>query len=240
MYIKWVINIIWCGYNLQSYGYKLDFFFSDLRYFKIVDKNGVTIGVPTDALLALKDFSIDSLILIKSFYGKMLKDANYKQISKYFIPMSTIGYIDSLNKVIILNESIDGIKYINMNFTGHEETIQYFKLKEIPIYSKSDEKIGTIVDIYYPSEDTCQFVVVTSVLREFFEKLHLVPNHNLMVPEHLITHLSESKIQINVDKSELVKSLAQSLRNSKENKEKDFIQVINASDFSTATFYKIR
>lgn len=232
MYIKYIPNNN-CRIILQRNGYKFDFLFSELRHFKIIDKNSIVFGTSNDALLSLKDFSIDSLILHKENFGKQLKESNYKQIGKFFIPMSTIERIDSSNKTIMLNESMDSIKYINLNFTTHEETIQYLKLKEIPIYSRSDEKIGKIVDIYYPSEDSCKFIVTTSELREFFEKLHLVQNHDLVVSEHLIIHLSESKIQVNVEKDDLVTAIAQSLKNPAEKIQKDFMTINSADDIKT-------
>lgn len=211
---------------MQIIDYKLEFLFSDLRNFKIVDIDNRELGVPNDVLLSLKDFSINSLILGKGY-------------NKYFIPIPKIKAIDLKSKKIILKESGDEIKNNGKYYTAPEETITYLKLKELPVYSKSNEKIGKIVDIFYPSEEPCQFIIAGSELRELLEKLKIITNLDLLVPEHLISHLSD-KIQLNADKNDLITSLSKSLRNPKEKIKKDFIQFSTISDYRTLTYSKVR
>ena len=197
-------------FDLRIDDNKIEFFFSELGHFKVVDTNKHVLGMPGDAFLSLEDFSINSLILFRGHLEEKLEDILHKEINEYVVPMSTIKAIDPNNKVILLNVAKEELKLTNKKFNAPEETIEFLRLRKLPLFSKSDEKLGRIVDIYYPIGDTCRFVVEGSELEEFLEKFRIVPNHDLIVPEHLINHLLDNdKNQINVDKIDLITNLAE-------------------------------
>lgn len=212
---------------------KIEFFFSELGHFKVVDANRHNLGIPGDALLSLEDFSLNSLILFRGHLEGKLEEIIHKEINEYIVPMSSIKAIDPTNKVFLLNVAKEELKQTSKDFNVPAQTIEFLKLKKLPVYSKSNEKLGRIVDIYYPIGDTCKFVVAGSELEEFFIKLRIVPNHDLLVPEQLINNLLD-KIQISVDKNELIDVVAEvnSTKNPLDNLRFGGVHVIPKSIFS--------
>ena len=177
---------------------KIEFFFSELGHFKVVDKNNYFLGTPSDAFLSLKDFSINSLILFKGFLEEKMKEMIHREINEYIVPMSTIKSINPSNKIILLKVEKEALKQTHQNFNAPEESIKFSKLKKLPLYSKSNEKLGRMTDLYYPIDDNCNFIVKGSELVKFLEDLKIIPNRDLLVPEQLISNLSD-KIIIDVE-----------------------------------------
>lgn len=194
---------------------KLDYFFTELHHFKVMDENGHIIGYPSDeALLSLENFSLNSLIVFKGILEEVLGEMidteidKIHEITKVLVPISNLKAIDPVNRIFILNVSIDEIKQIDSNFSAPAETIKYSDLKKYPVFTKDDIKLGRIIDIHY-YEDTCKFIITKTRLENLFSSIfYFKKNRHFVVPEELIEHLLD-KIRIDKTKKDLITNYSQ-------------------------------
>lgn len=189
---------------------KLDYFFSELHHFQVIDKNKRIIGSCTEeALLSLEDFSLDSLIVVKSFFKKLVRTIIDKETNKVIIPVSNLKAIDPVNRLFLLSVATEELKQIDSNFSTPPETIKYSNLMKYPVYSKDEIKLGRIIDIHY-YQDTCKFVIAKTRLENIVSRIvYFTSSKQFIVPEDLIEQMLD-KIRINVTKKELVTFYAQS------------------------------
>ena len=194
---------------------KSDFFFSHLSRFKIEDKNGKTIGRAGDALFSNKDLSIHSLILFGGLLEEKMEDLGFRENIDPIVPISVIKSIDQKNRKITLTVPKEDLKTTDNNFVAPDGTIQYLKLKKLPIFEKGNEKIGRVIDIHFQKDGKYKFIVGGSALEEFLEKVRVIPDKDLIVPGSAVTEISD-KIQINKSKVDLLTTLHEQIKDTKD------------------------
>ena len=194
---------------------KSEFFFSHLSRFKVEDKNGKVIGRVGDALFSSKDLSIHSLILFGGLLEEKLEDLGFRENIDPIVPISVINSIDQKKRKITLNVSKEDLKTTDNNFVAPNGTIQYLKLKKLPIFEKGSEKIGRVIDIHFQKDGKYKFIVGGSALEEFLEKIRVIPDKDLIVPGSSVTEIS-NKIQVNIGKADLITTLHETVDDPKD------------------------
>ena len=194
---------------------KKDFLFSKLSQFRVEDKNGKIIGRPGDALFSKKDLSIDSLILFGGMLEEKMEDFHLRENIDPIVPLTQIASIDEKKKKIVLKVAKEELKTTNNTFVAPEGMLQYIKLKKLPIYEKSNEKIGRVIDIHFLKEGGYKFIVGGSGLEEFLEKVRIIPDKDLIIPVNAVTEISD-KIQIKLHKLDLLSTLEETHQDPKE------------------------
>jgi sporulation protein YlmC with PRC-barrel domain len=193
---------------------KSDFFFSQLAQFKVEDKNGKIIGKAGDAIFNKKDMTFNSLILFGGLLEEKMEDFGLKENIDPIVPISAIASVDQKKKKIVLNVDKSELKTTNKDFSAPEGTIQYIKLKKLAIYEKENEKIGRVIDIFFHSSGMYKFIVGGSALEEFLEKVRVIPDKDLIVPNSAIKEISD-KIVLTVNKFDLLSTLENEVLNPK-------------------------
>ncbi len=194
---------------------KSDFFFSHLAKYKVEDKDGKAIGKPGDALLSVTNLSIESLILFGGMLEEKMEDLGLKENIDPIVPLSIIDSVDDSKKKITLKISKEELKTTDNNFKAPEGTIQFIKLKKLPIFSHDNEKIGRVIDIHYRKDGSYRFIVGGSALEEFLEKVRVIPDKDLIVPGSSVTSIG-SDIKIKHNKIDLLSTLEEAKEAPKE------------------------
>jgi sporulation protein YlmC with PRC-barrel domain len=184
--------------------------FSYIASFKVLDKNHAEVGRVGDVLLNKDTLDIDSLIVRGGFIEEKLEDLGVKEDVDPIVPASSIDSVSLSKSEIILSESKDELKNTTSDWSPPDNVHQFSKLKKTPVLDSENKKMGTIIDMYWESNNYV-LVIGGSWLEEFLESIKIFADKDLIVPKDIVTEFSLDQVKISVTQNTLKTTLSQNL-----------------------------
>ena len=185
--------------------------FSYLSNFKVVDKNGEEIGRVGDILLDKNSLNINSLIIHGSFLEEKLEDIGVKEDIDPIVPVNLINEVDLINTTIKIGEEKSKLKTTSKNWTPSDDVYHCSRLRKTPVLDSKKKKIGSIIDIYWQSEENYVLILGGGWLEEFLESIKVFADKDLIVPKANVSSFSYAEITLNVPEITLKDTIMENL-----------------------------
>ncbi|MHA2363597.1 MAG: PRC-barrel domain-containing protein [Candidatus Hodarchaeales archaeon] len=167
-------------------------FFSYLKKFKVLDKDDKVLGHIGDLLLNKENINIHSLIIYGSFIEEKLEDIGLREDIDEIVPLNVFTQQNLTEKHLKIKKWKRDLKTTGKGWKVPENCYQFSKLKKIPVYNRSNEKIGKIVDIGFDNKGRYFIIVRGKFLAGIFA------DEDLFIPQINIKTFSEEKIVLNI------------------------------------------
>ena len=188
-----------------------DCLFSYLSNFKVIDKNNKEIGHVGDVLLDKNKLSINSLIVHGSFLEEKLEDLGVREDIDPIVPVNLISNVDQVKTTIKLSEEKGKLKTTTKNWKPSDDVYQFSRLKKTPVIDSTKKKIGSIIDIFWRSEDNYVLILGGGRLEEFLESIKVFADKDLIVPKANVSSFSYAEIILNVAEISLKNTIIENL-----------------------------
>jgi sporulation protein YlmC with PRC-barrel domain len=169
--------------------------YSELRKKEVVDSKGEHIGEVIDSTF---DVSKNKLELKHFILGGGRIEELLERIKARpdIDPVCNVSDIDSISDKVYLKVDKDTLCKTLYKGVFSDSELRYSQLSKIKVVDADGIKIGSIIDLWFDTASHLWLVLGGSYFEELLEKLHAVPDIDLLVPQADIVSIDKKTLKL--------------------------------------------
>ncbi|MHA2091445.1 MAG: hypothetical protein ACW98K_11345 [Candidatus Kariarchaeaceae archaeon] len=177
--------------------------FGQLRKVKVIDVDGIDVGKVIDFVVD-QDFKLSKFILGGSFIEELKERIGLKVDDDPVVSLESIDQTGTpvVNQVQLTIKAEELSNKLDPKAIGSDEYV-FSQLSKYDVVSNKGDRIGKIVDALLAKDGLTSFVLGERALVEFFERVGLIGNYDLLIPPKCIAKIQDQEIRITSSKEEL-------------------------------------
>jgi sporulation protein YlmC with PRC-barrel domain len=169
--------------------------YSELKKKKVVDNKGEHIGEVIDSTLNISNnrFELKHIILGGGRIEELLEKIKARPDID---PVCTVSDIDSISDKVYLKVDKKTLCKTLDKGVFTDSDIRYSQLAKMKVVDAEGIKIGSVIDLWFDKASHLWLILGGSFFEEMLEKLHAVPDVDLLVPQDDIDSIDKRSIKL--------------------------------------------
>ncbi|MFW9920648.1 MAG: PRC-barrel domain-containing protein [Candidatus Thorarchaeota archaeon] len=176
--------------------------YSEIRKKEVVDSNGETIGEVIDSTFTISNNRLELKHIILG--GGRIEELLEKIRARPDIdPICNVSDIDSISDKVYLKVDKDSLCKTMDKGVFTNSDFRYSEISKMKVVDADEIKIGGVIDLWFDTASNLWLVLGGSFFEELLEKLHAIPDIDLLVPQDDIESIKKGVIKLKKTKFQL-------------------------------------
>jgi sporulation protein YlmC with PRC-barrel domain len=205
--------------------------YSEIKKKKVVDNKGEYIGEVIDSTLNISNnrFELKHIILGGGRIEELLEKIKARPDID---PVCTVSDIDSISDKVYLKVDKKTLCKTLDKGVFTDSDIRYSQLTKIKVVDADGIKIGSVIDLWFDKASRLWLILGGSFFEEMLEKLHAIPDVDLLVPQDDIDSIDKRSIKLKKTRFQLestceseYEKLKRELTSKEDNRDARYVQI---------------
>ncbi len=176
--------------------------YSELKKKEVVDSNGEHIGEVIDSTFNFSDnrLELKHIILGGGRFEELLEKIRARPDID---PVCNVSDIDSISDKVYLNVDKESLCKTMDKGVFTDSDFLYSDFSKMKIVDADDIKLGNVIDLWFDKASHLWLILGGSFFEELLEKLHAIPDIDLLVPHDDIESIENGVIKLKKTKFQL-------------------------------------
>ncbi len=176
--------------------------YSEIRKKEVIDSNGEHIGEVIDSTFNFSENRLELKHIILG--GGRIEELLEKIRARPDIdPVCNVSDIDSISDKVYLNVDKESLCKTLDKGVFTDSDILYSDISKMKVVDADGIKIGSVIDLWFDKTSHLWLILGGSFFEELLEKLHAVPDIDLLVPQDDIDSIDKNVIKLKKTKFQL-------------------------------------
>ncbi len=176
--------------------------YSEIRKKEVVDSNGEHIGEVIDSSFTISNNRLELKHIILG--GGRIEELLEKIRARPDIdPICNVSEIDSISDKVYLNVDKDSLCKTMDKGVFTDLDLRYSEISKMKVVDVDGIKLGSVIDLWFDKASHLWLILGGSFFEELLEKLHAIPDIDLLVPQDDIESIKKGVIKLKKSKFQL-------------------------------------
>ncbi|MFW9959817.1 MAG: PRC-barrel domain-containing protein [Candidatus Thorarchaeota archaeon] len=176
--------------------------YSEIRKKEVIDSNGEHIGEVIDSAFTFSNNRLELKHIVLG--GGRIEELLEKIRARPDIdPICNVSDIDSISDKVYLKVDKDSLCKTMDKGVFTNSDFRYSEISKMKVVDADEIKIGGVIDLWFDTASNLWLVLGGSFFEELLEKLHAIPDIDLLVPQDDIESIKKGVIKLKKTKFQL-------------------------------------